>query len=298
MHGLAVFQHNIVCDVHNVVDGPDAVGTEPLTHPLGRGADLHIGNHPGGVAVAQLLGRDFHVQVLEDGTGIGAVDHRVMMLHMPAKGGCGFPGQADDGVAVRPVVGDLKIHHGVVIADDQVDVIPRLSGLRLQDPDAVGKDPGQIILGQAQFPKGAEHTVGHFSSELALGDVNAAGEPGIVQGSGNQVTLMDILGTGDDLHRRFLSHVHLADKHMVGVGVPDHGEDLAHYHILDFGVHPLPGLYLLAEDRQGLYKFLIGNLMEVYEFFIDPFSVQFHFLSLLRTGSGTERRCRRSDAGR
>ena len=297
MHGLAVLQHDIVGNIHNVVDGPDAVGTEPLAHPLGAGADLHVGHHPGGVTVAQLLRRDLYVQMLEDGAGIGAMDHRIMMAHMLAEGGGSLPGQTDDGIAVRPIVGDLEIHHGIVVADDQVDVVAGLSRIRLQDPDAVGVDPGQIVLGQAQLGKGAQHAVGHLAPELALGDVHTAGKVRVVQGGGHQVPLVDILGAGDDLHRLLPAHIHLADKHVVGVGMADNGQHPAHNYIPDLRIHPLPGLHLLAEDGKGLYKFLIGNLVEVYEFFIDPFSVQLHFLALLRTGSGTERRCRRSGAG-
>ena len=298
VHRLAVFQHDIIGNVHDVVDGPDAVGTQTLPHPLGRGADLHVGDHPGGVAVAQILCLYFHIQVVEDGACLRAVDHGLVVAHMLAKGGGSFPGQADDGVAIGPVVGDLEVNDGVVIADNQVNVIAGLSGVGLQDPDAVGEDAGQIVLGQAQFREGAEHTVGHLAPEFALGDVYAAGQIRVVQGGGHQVALVDVLGAGDDLHGLGLAYVHLADEHMVRVGVADDGHDLAHHHILDFRIHALPGLYLLAEDRQRFHKFLIGDLVQIHELLIDPFSVQFHFLSLLRTGSGTGRRCRRSDAGR
>ena len=126
----------------------------------------------------------------------------------------------------------------------------------------------------------------------------AAGQIRVVQGGGYQVALVDVLSAGDDLHGLGLAHVHLADEHVVRVGVADDGHDFAHHHILDFRIHALPGLYLLTEDRQRFHKFLIGDLVQIHELLIDPFSVQFHFLSLLRTGSGTGHRCRRSDAGR
>ena len=298
MHGLAVFQHHIVGDVHNVVDGPHAVGAEPLPQPLGGGADLHIGHHPGGIAVAQRRGGHLHIQVLEDRTGVAALDHRLVVLHGLAEGGGSLPGQTDDGVAVRAVVGDLKIHHGIIVADDGIDVVAGLPGVRLQDPDAVGEHAGQVVLGQAQLGEGAQHAVGYLASELALGDVHAAGQPGIVQRGGHQVALVDVLRAGDDLHRLFLAHVHLADEHVVRVGMAHHGEHLAHHHVLDIRVHPLPGFHLLAENRQGLHKFLVGNIAQIHEIFIDPFSVQLHLETLLRTGSGTARRCRRSGAGR
>ena len=298
VHGLAVLQHDIVGDVNDVVDGADAVCSQAVTQPLGRGTDLDIGNHSCGVAVAQVLCGNLHIQLLENAASVGAVDNGLVVLHFHAESGGGFTGQADDGVAVGTVVGDFEINNGVVVADDQVDVIADLAILVVQDPDAVSENAGQIVLGQAQLLEGAQHAVGLFTAELALGDVNTAGQPGIVQCCGNQIALVDVLSAGDDLHQLFLAHVHLADEHMVRVGVGNHGNNLGYHNILNFSVHTLPGLDLLAEDGERFNIFLIRNVGQVHEFLIDPFSVEFHvFVPPFRTDSGTVRRCRRSDAG-
>jgi hypothetical protein len=42
VHGLAVFHHDVVGDVHDVVDGAHAAGAYALPHPLGGGGDLHV----------------------------------------------------------------------------------------------------------------------------------------------------------------------------------------------------------------------------------------------------------------
>ena len=298
MHGLTVFQHDVVGDVHDVIDGTHAVGAQAAAQPLGGGGDLYVGNHPGGVAVAQLRCGDVHVQMVVNIPGVRAVNHRLVVTHGLAEGGGSFPGKADDAVAVGAVVGDLKIHNGVVVADDEVDVLANRAVLVIEDPDAVGEHAGQVVLGQTQLGEGAEHTVGRFAPELALGDVNAAGEPGVMQRRGYQIALMDILGAGDDLHGGIASHVHLANPHMIGVGVAHHGQNLAHDHVFDLRVQPLPGFHLLTEDGQGLHEFLIGDVRQVYEFLVQPFSVEFHCFSLLRTGSGTGCRCRKSVSGR
>ena len=115
---------------------------------------------------------------------------------------------------------------------------------------------------------------------------------------GYQIALMDVLGAGDDLHGSVAAHVHLANPHMIGVGVAHHGQNLAHDHVFDLRVQPLPGFHLLTEDGQGLHEFLIGDVRQVYEFLVQPFSVEFHCFSLLRTGSGTGCRCRKSVSGR
>ena len=234
VHGLAIFQHHIVGDIHNVVNGADAVGSEALPQPLGGGGNLDIGHHPGGVAVAEGFRRHFHIQLFEDGAGIRAVHHRLMVLHGQAESGGGFSCQADDGVAVGTVIGDFKIHHSVVVADDGVDIVAGLAVFVIQNPDAVGIGVGQIILGQTQFRKGAEHTVGYFATEFALGDVYAAGKIGIVQGGRNQIALTDILSAGDDLHRGFLAHVNLAYPHVVRIFVPDNGHNFTNLDVFNF----------------------------------------------------------------
>ena len=70
-----------------------------------------------------------------------------MMVHRQVEGRCALPGQAQQAVAVGAVVRNLKFHDGVIVADDLVDILPRGAGFIVQNPDAVGKDAGQIVLG-------------------------------------------------------------------------------------------------------------------------------------------------------
>ena len=73
------------------------------------------------------------------------------MTHGLAEGGGSFPGKADDAVAVGAVVGDLKIHNGIVVTDDEVDVLTNRAIFIIENPDAVGEHAGQIVLGQTQL---------------------------------------------------------------------------------------------------------------------------------------------------
>ena len=97
-----------------------------------------------------------------------------------------------------------------------------------------------------------------------------------MQGSGNQVALVDVLGAGDDLDKLFAAYIDLADPHMVRVLVADDGSHPAHQNILDFSVHPLVSFHLLAEDGELLDVFLVGDVGQVHELLMQPFSVEFH----------------------
>ena len=100
-----------------------------------------------------------------------------------------------------------------------------------------------------------------------------------MQRSGNEITFVNILCAGNDLDRLFLAYIHLTDPHMVRVGMTDNGNHFAHNHIFDFCAHLFPGFYLLTENSQLFHIFLVGDMGQVYKFFIDPFSVQFHIPS-------------------
>ncbi len=80
-----------------------------------------------------------------------------------------------------------------------------------------------------------------------------------MQGGGDQVPLMDVLGAGDNLNRLLPAHIHLADPHMIGVFVADHGENPAHHNVFNLRVHPRVGLHLLTKDGKGLHEFLVGD---------------------------------------
>ena len=66
MHGLAILQHDVVGDVHDVVDGTDAGGAQTVTHPAGRGLDADILGHGGRITGAQVGIADLHGQMLVD----------------------------------------------------------------------------------------------------------------------------------------------------------------------------------------------------------------------------------------
>ena len=46
VHGLSVFFHDVVSDIHQIVDGPNAVGSQASLHPLRRRTDLDVFHNP------------------------------------------------------------------------------------------------------------------------------------------------------------------------------------------------------------------------------------------------------------
>ena len=155
VHGLAVLQHYIVGDVHDIVDGAHAHGPQPLPHPLGGGGDLHVAHHAGGVPGAQVGGGGLHVQQLHQAAVPAPLDHRLVELQGLAEGSGSLTGQTDDRQAVGAVGCDLKLHHMVVKTDDGLDVVAGLAFL-VQYKNAVLNTMGELSLLGVEVGQGAD----------------------------------------------------------------------------------------------------------------------------------------------
>ena len=181
MHGLAVLQHDVVGDVHQVVDGAHTGVADPLPHPGRRRGDLHVLHHPGGVAGAE--GRIFdgdlrHVRDIAAGLGL---HHRLMELQLLAEGDRHFPRQTDHAQAVRPVGGDLILHHMVVPAQELCHIVAGLAVL-VEDQDAVLDAVGEFLLLGVEVCQGTDGVLfGVVGHQIAFVDVLAGGH-GLIAG--------------------------------------------------------------------------------------------------------------------
>ena len=143
----------------------------------------------------------------------------------------------------------------------------RISGLVVvQQGRGLNDGVGEVPLIQAQFTEAAHHAVGQHAPQFAPGDLLAAGESGVVLGHGYQVAGVNVPRAGDDLHGFALRHVHLADPHVVAVGVALHRENAAHDDIGDLGSQILGDLHLGAGKGHGLGKVPVVYRAHVYEF--------------------------------
>ncbi|MPM48654.1 hypothetical protein SDC9_95380 [bioreactor metagenome] len=175
VHGLAVFQHDVVGDIHDVVDGADAGITQPFPHPGGGRLDFHVFHHPGGVPGTKIRILDLNVHQLRDAVA-AALDLRGVELEGLAEGGGGLPGEADDTETVRPVGRDLKLHDVIVITDELGNVVAGLHVVLVEDPDAVGDAVGELGLLGVKISKSAYAIfTGVIGHQIALMEVLTVG---------------------------------------------------------------------------------------------------------------------------
>ena len=270
MHRLAVLEHDVVCDVDDVVDRAHAAVAQALAHPCRRRGDPDVAHHARGVARAErgLVNADADIvaDVLAAAGHVGRVQ-----LQGLAEGHGGLARQTDHGQAVRAVGRDLKLDHMVVCTDDGGDVVAGLHAVLLQDPQAVLNGVGIVMQRQAELLERAHHAVGRLTAQRAGVDLLAVGQQRAIKRDGDQVADPLILRAGHDLDRRIAAHVDLTDPHMVGVRVAHHLHDAAGDDVVNVPVQVRERLHLGAGEGHCLGKVVVGPGRAIYEF-IEPFS--------------------------
>ena len=129
MHGLSVFLHHIVGDVHQVIDGADSHGSQPSLHPLRGRPDLDILDDPCTVTRAQV--RIFHrnLHIVVDVLVISCLCHHRRHKCF-VKCSRSFSCDPDHTEAVHPVGRHLIFHDYIVQSQCLDRVLTNLSILR------------------------------------------------------------------------------------------------------------------------------------------------------------------------
>ena len=113
MHGLAVFEHHVICDVHQIVDRADPGGRKAKLHPFRRGRKAQIFHYARGIARAEL--RILHLD-LQKLMHIPASLRSILLRRKKAlsEGRRRLPRDAEHTVAVHPVRGDFILVERIV----------------------------------------------------------------------------------------------------------------------------------------------------------------------------------------
>ena len=264
VHRLTVLEHNVVGNINDVIDWTDAAGVQTLAHPRRGRLDLDILDNAGGVARAQIGVLDLDGHILVDVVAY-ALDLRGLDAERTVEGSCGLASQTDHAQAVRTVRGDLEIGNPVVQTEHLFDVLAN-RGAGGQEQDAVLARIRHAAVGQTEFLERAHHAVGRHAAQLALGDLHAARQGGLVQADRADLAngRRRYIGcAGDDLHRLLLADIELADLQMVGIRVIDNLEDLAGHNVVDLRAEVVNLLDLGAGHSQLGIILLRGDAVHI-----------------------------------
>ena len=135
MHRLTIFQHDIVGDVHKVVDWTHTACTQPFPHPARRWSNLYIFDDTSCIAWALFLVLDFHLQFVLN-VAVNALESRLFQVQRNVIGCSSFSGQTGNRQAVRTVGSDFKFYRRIIQTDGFVNILSNLT-IFLNEENAV-----------------------------------------------------------------------------------------------------------------------------------------------------------------
>ena len=130
VHRLAVFEHHIVRDIDDVVDGAHAAVAQSLAHPARRRSDLDVFHHARGVARAEVAVLNVDVDKVGDAAA-AAVRLGLVQLEGALEGRARLACKADNAQAVGAVGRDLELDDGIIETENARHVETRLGVLFL-----------------------------------------------------------------------------------------------------------------------------------------------------------------------
>ena len=272
VHRLTVFEHDVVRDIYDIIDGTNARCAKSHTEPKRRGCDLYVLYDTRAVTEAFFCVMD------------GDIDIICNIVARFLDGGCGdlrglfkacraFSCKTDNGKTVGAVRGDLKFDRLIAHTENVYDIVAGLVGklfICIENEDTVGGCVRHIVEGKTKLLDGAEHTFGNLAAELTAFDLMTACELGhslFISGAianGNVCALKDVFRCGHDLNRLFAA-VYLTDHESFCVGVLFDFLDQTDSDILNLVTEELKALDLGACVGHSVAIFFDVNIVAIHK---------------------------------
>ena len=268
MHGVAVFQHYKVGYVNKIIDGTYAACLQSFSHPARRRSDLYILYNCRHITGAELGVLNVNADVIT-GAAVNTLELRLPDVQRQVESRGSFLRETEHGKAVGTVVCNLELNCGIVEPECVMNILAdeHLIEIRVvvQDKNTLVAGVRNIGLIKVKLLIRTHHAFAGNSAELTLLDLHVGHVLVVVAGSviersRNKRTNEHVLRRSNDLHRRFLSYVDLANPECVSVGVLFHSNALADYNVCDVGALLCPGLDLASAHGHAVAEFLYRHI--------------------------------------
>ena len=156
MHGLSDLQHDVIGNIHHVVNGPEAAQGQMPAHPPGAFPGGDIPNPMAQIPRTEILVQDGYLQagiLIIRGMEIRPGHFQFLPQH-----GRHLPGNPQNALAVRPVGSHGDVEQIIVQSHHGFDIRAGHRILR-QIHQAVDLRAGIQIVVKAKLLTGTEHTV-------------------------------------------------------------------------------------------------------------------------------------------
>ncbi len=253
MHGVPHLQHDIVCNVNDIVDGTHTSRTQTFAHPSGGRPDFYIFYHSRNISGAKhgILNINlYHVlrtpfAFLLYGK-LGIFERDIVCRRR-------FPGNADNAVTVRTIGCNFKFHNVILQIHCFCNVKPQFHRLRKQ-VNTIFRCFGEIVTVKAKLLNGAHHAFGNHAAEIAGINFRSVSQHGMIQCNRHVIPFFYIRRAGNN--RQFLpaANFDFAYHQLIRMGMFFNLVDAAGHNVFDFAAHRYSPFYLGTAHRHIFHK--------------------------------------------
>ena len=221
MHRLTIFFHDIVCDIYQVVDRADAVGSQTSLHPFRGRTDFYIFYDSCAVTRAEIFVFYGYFHIIIDIFVItGSCYNRRNKFFTESS--CCFSCDPQYTVAIYTVGSDLIFNHRIV-QSQCLDRTRTDRGVFRENIDSVFRSFRIHFSCGAKFFDGTHHTVGIHTTQFSGFDLDSARSFLTVvstcnsssrKNNRNFVSFFYIWSAGNDLCY-FIAYIYLADDQFI-----------------------------------------------------------------------------------
>ena len=252
MHWLSKLFHYIVCDINQVVDRADSIGSQTSLHPLRGRTDLDIFYNSCTVTRAKLRILYSNLYIIGSFLIIflNLYNRRAEFL---LEGCCCLSCDSKNTVAVYTVGSDLILKYHIVKAKCLNSALTHNCVLR-KNIDSVFRCFRIHFSGASKFLDRAHHTKGLNATEFAFFDLDPSGShfsimaacnTSAIKNNRNLISFFYIWSACYDLHT-LSSDIYLADDQLICIRMFLDLIDLADHDLIEIGIQLCKALYLCA----------------------------------------------------
>ena len=276
MHRLSQLYHNEIGNINYIIDSTDTSPFQTLLHPLWRRTNFYIFQYTTREAAAQImsLNADFH-HISSLGSII-LINLDFWPLWLIASKNSYFTNQAKDTKAITSIGCQLKFQNHIIQAKNLCNCYTNWSVL-WQNINAIQLLFRHIGSVQLQLIGRTQHTVGWYATKLALGYFLACWQLSTYHCYRNNIILMNILSTSNNLYRLSSTYIHGGNKHMIRIWMRNDIFYLAGNNLFQSFIGTNNIFHRNPGHSQLISQFL-GGLCEIY-IIMKPFYRYLHFLN-------------------
>ena len=217
MHGMAVLDKHIVCDIHYVVYRSQAYAPQALLHPGGRRLYLYIRHNPCAVPRAKLVILDCHGGKLVYAAFALDFSYRRLFEFLTERRRR-FTTHADYTLAIGSVRRKLNIKNNRIEIECLLYALTVYMRL-IEYKHFVNSRPGIIGVGKSELTTAAEHAKAFYAAQRSRPYFHSVRKRRPAKRYGYLCALKHALRICNDLKGQFLAYVNRAYSELFCIGM-------------------------------------------------------------------------------